>query len=72
MQSCRIQILVLHSGNGHMQKSTSGYLRVNIWRRKIFSEIVVVKESNHLTLGMAMLVMNVHQWKFSSTPTLLV
>jgi len=27
MQSCSIQILVLHSGNGHMQKSTGCYLR---------------------------------------------
>jgi len=32
------------------------------------SEIVVLKASNHLTLGMAVLVMNVHhQWKFFST-----
>jgi len=36
MRSCNSQILVLHSGNGHKQKSTSWYLRLNTWRRKNF------------------------------------
>jgi len=70
MRICSIQILVLHSGNGHMQKSPSCYLRLNTWKRKYLSEIVVIKASNHMTFGTAVLAMNVHQWKFSSTPTL--
>jgi len=57
MRSCSIHILVLHSGNSHMQKSISCYLRLSTWRRKKISEIVVIKASSHLTLGMAMLVM---------------
>ena len=32
MRSRSIQSLVLHSGNGHMHKSTSCYLRLNTWR----------------------------------------
>jgi len=34
MRSCSIQILALHSGNGHMQKLTSCYLHLSTWRRK--------------------------------------
>jgi len=57
MRSCSIHILVLHSGNGHMQKSISCYLRLSTWTRKNFSKIAVIKASNHLTLGMTVLVM---------------
>jgi len=34
MRSYNIHILVLHSGNCHMQKSPSCYLRPNTWKRK--------------------------------------
>jgi len=70
LRSHNIHILVLHSGNAPMQKLPSCYLRLNTWKRKKLSEIVVIKASKHLTLGTTVLVMNVHQWKFSSTPTL--
>jgi len=36
MPSSSIHILMLHSGNGHMQKSISCYLRLSTGRRKIF------------------------------------
>jgi len=57
MRSYSIHILVLHSGNGHMQKSISCHLWLRTWRRKHFREIVVTKASNHLKLGVAVLVM---------------
>jgi len=46
-----------------MQKSTSCYSICGVTheREKNLSEVVVIKASNHLTLGTAVLVMNVHQ-----------
>jgi len=71
MRSCSIQSLLLHSDNDHMQKSRSCDLWLSTWRWIKFCDdcddkrkIVMIKEINHLTFGVAVSGKNVNQRKF--------